>query len=217
MKNGVVAVAQPTQSTQVAPPVQTPQATKPTQKQVVEEAEDEYVPPLDEAPPEDDYYPMERSVKKPIAPAPAPAPAPTPAPAPVRPPVQTQAPSPAPTQVPVVKPAPRQGQTGDAKATFGAFLRSLRKTGKNGVLFTICIDLDSAYEDGVFVMTTPSETMFSSMTKPEHYALIVQAFAAIGMEEGSFDIRLKGKQADTFTKSFNQLKATFPNTKIEIK
>jgi hypothetical protein len=127
--------------------------------------------------------------------------------------VQTPTQTPAPT----VKSAPRQAQTGDAKTTFGAFLRSLRKTGRNGVLFTICIDLDSVYEDGVFVLSTPSETMYASMTKPEHYALIVAAFAAIGMAEGSFDIRLKGKQADTFTKSFNELKATFPKTKIEIK
>ena len=186
-------------------------------KRVVEAVEeDEFIPPLDEAPPEEDDYFVSRPTKKPaVAPAETPAPAPAIEPAPA--PVVEPAPAATPTQAPAVKPAPRQGQTGDAKATFGAFLRSLRKTGKNGVLFTICIDLDASYEDGVFVLTTPSETMFSSMSKPDHYALIAQAFAAIGMEEGSFDIRLKGKQVDTFTKSFNELKASFPNTKIEIK
>ena len=114
---------------------------------------------------------------------------------------------------PVVKQAP----TGDAKATFGLFLRTLRKTGRNGVLFTMCMDAEPSYDDGVLVLATDSETMFNSMSKPEHFALIAQAFEAIGIAAGQFDIRLKGKQTDTFTKSFNELKESFPSTNIEIK
>ncbi len=106
---------------------------------------------------------------------------------------------------------------GDAKATFGLFLRTLRKTGRNGVLFTICMDLDAVYEEGVLVLSTESETMYNSMTKEEHYALIRQAFEAIGIGTDGFDLRLKSRQTDTFTKSFNELKDTFPSTKIEIK
>ena len=114
---------------------------------------------------------------------------------------------------PVVKQAP----TGDAKATFGLFLRTLRKTGRNGVLFTMCMDAEPSYDDGVLVLATDSETMFNSMTKPEHFALIAQAFEMIGVGAGQFDVRLKGKQTDTFTKSFNELKESFPSTNIEIK
>ena len=114
---------------------------------------------------------------------------------------------------PVVKQAP----TGDTKATFGLFLRTLRKTGRNGVLFTMCMDAEPSYDDGVLVLATDSETMFNSMSKPEHFALIAQAFEAIGIAAGQFDIRLKGKQTDTFTKSFNELKESFPSTNIEIK
>ena len=106
---------------------------------------------------------------------------------------------------------------GDAKATFGLFLRTLRKTCRNGVLFTICMDLESVYEDGVLVLSTESETMYNSLIKEEHYSLIKQAFEAIGISPSGFDIRLKAKQADTFTKSFNQLKETFPKTEMEIK
>lgn len=117
------------------------------------------------------------------------------------------------TAAPVVKQAP----TGDAKATFGLFLRTLRKTGRNGVLFTMCMDAEPSYDDGVLVLATDSETMFNSMSKPEHFALIAQAFEVIGIGAGQFDIRLKGKQTDTFTKSFNELKESFPSTNIEIK
>ena len=173
---------------------------KPVPVQRVEESadEEEYIPPIEDAPPEEEVFvPRTPSV------APVQKPAPT-----------VQAPA---EPIAEKKPALRPAPIGDAKTTFGCFLRSLRKTGKNGVLFTICIDLDSAFEDGVFVLSTQSETMYQSMTKPEHYALIAQAFEAIGMGAGSFDIRLKSKQADNFTKSFNALKETFPTTKIEIK
>ena len=119
---------------------------------------------------------------------------------------------------PVVAEKPVQkAPTGDAKATFGLFLRSLRKTGRNGVLFTICMDLDATFEDGVLVLSTESETMYNSIKKEEHYALVCQAFAAIGMEESAFALRLKSRQADGFTKGLEALKESFPSTKIEIK
>ena len=119
---------------------------------------------------------------------------------------------------PVVAEKPVQkAPTGDAKATFGLFLRSLRKTGRNGVLFTICMDLDATFEDGVLVLSTESETMYNSIKKEEHYALVCQAFAAIGMEESAFALRLKSRQTDGFTKGLEALKESFPSTKIEIK
>ncbi len=118
-------------------------------------------------------------------------------------------------------PAPKESvkkvTTGDAKTVFGGFIRTLRKTGRNGVLFTICADLDYAFEDGVFVLTTTSETMYNSLKKPEHYALISQAFSLIGIEEGGFEIRVAGKKKDEFSGAFEELKNTFPNTKMEIK
>ncbi len=112
-----------------------------------------------------------------------------------------------------VKAAP----SGDAKAVFGAFLRTLRRTGRNGVLFTICMDLDYEYDGDIFVLSTTSETMYRSLKKEDHYALVKQSFEAIGVSEERFDIRLRGKQKDEFQKQMNELKETFPNTKIEIK
>ena len=165
-------------------------------------------PPVYDEPPVFDDEPT--PVQKPTATrAPKTEPAPKAEPAqPVRP-IQAErlAPKPMTAQVP----------SGDAKAAFGLFLRSLRKTGRNGVLFTICMDLDAYYEDGVLVLSTESETMYNSMKKEEHYALIEQAFANIGVEADGFALRLKAKQADAFTKSLNELKETFPSTEIEIK
>ena len=119
--------------------------------------------------------------------------------------------SPAPTPV-VAKPV----VGGDAKTVFGSFLRSVRKTAKNGVLITICMDLDGVFEDGLFVLYTQSETAYRSLTREDHYALIVQAFAAIGMSEGSFELRLRGKKSDAFNQSVNEIKATFGGVKVDV-
>ena len=113
-------------------------------------------------------------------------------------PVQTEAPK-------TMKPAP----TGDARATFGLFLRSIRKTAKNGVLIALCMDLDSAYEDGIFVLYTNSDTVYRSLKKQDHFALIEQAFAAIGIATDGFDIRLKGKKADAFNAGVSEIQDTF--------
>ncbi len=107
--------------------------------------------------------------------------------------------------------------SGDAKTTFGAFLRSLRKTGKNGVLFTICMDLDSAYEGDVFVLSTQSDTIYRSLKKPEHETLIKAAFEAIGIGASGFDVRLQGKPSDDFNQKVQEIKQTFQGVNLEIK
>ncbi len=106
---------------------------------------------------------------------------------------------------------------GDGKATFGSFLRSIRKTAKNGVLIALCMDLDGGYEGALFVLTTDSDTVYRSLKKETHYALIEQAFAAIGIGADGFEIRLKGKRADDFGKKVEALQDTFGGVKIEIK
>lgn len=120
----------------------------------------------------------------------------------------------------VEPPAPKplkQATGADAKTTFGLFLRSLRKTSKNGVLFTMCMDLDCAYEDGVFVLYTQSETIYNSLQKPDRYELLKGAFETIGIFEGAFAVRLASKPAEGFNKAVEEIKNTFDGVKIEIK
>ena len=107
--------------------------------------------------------------------------------------------------------------SGDAKATFGAFLRSVRKTAKNGVVVTMCMDLDYAYEGDVFVLYTQIETVYRSLKKEDHYALLVQSFENIGIAAHGFDVRLKGKASDAFQKSVDIIKETFGGVKVDVK
>ena len=179
--------------------------TTPVEKPSVEEPDYDEVAPI--APPPDEettggyaYFATPPAPKRERAPAAEKAPAPTPAPTPASAPK-------------TVRPAVK----GDAKTTFGAFLRSLRKTGKSGVVFTICMDLDSAYEGDTFVLYTESDTIYRSLTKPEHAALLKEAFAGIGISEDGYEVKQRGKQSDDFNKSLDEIKETFSGVKIEIK
>ncbi len=186
------------EKTPPAPPVEK-RVEKPIESPLAAESDgyeytDMDIPPDMDAPPEEAYYAPVREVREEK-------PRETPKPA-----AETEK-----------KPSLRPAVAGDAKTTFGTFLRSLRKTGKNGVLFTICMDLDSAYEDGVFVLYTQSETIFNSLQKADRYELVKAAFEAIGIGEDGFAIRLKGKPSDDFNKGMDELKNTFEGVKIEIK
>jgi hypothetical protein len=79
------------------------------------------------------------------------------------------------------------------------------------------MDLDCTYEEDVFVLYTTSDTIFRSLSKPEHYSLISQALLELGLSDNEFDVRLKGKQSDEFNKSLNELKETFGGVNVEIK
>ena len=186
---------------------------KAEQAPVVEE-EEEYLPMDYDAPPDEGDFGGNAYFDESIAPVkkqsvPMAKPAPVATPAPVFTPVPTPAPAPV-----AAKPA---AVSGDARTVFGTFLRSVRKTAKNGVLITICMDLDGVFEDGLFVLYTQSETAYRSLTREDHYALIAQAFAAIGMGEGSFEIRLRGKKSDTFNKAVEEVKATFNGVKVDVR
>lgn len=106
---------------------------------------------------------------------------------------------------------------GDAKATFGTFLRCMRKIARNGVLLTMCMDLDSEYDGDVFVLYTSSDTIYRSLVSESHAALIGQAFSEIGIGAGGYEIRQRGKQTDDFNKSLNEIKETFGGVKIDLK
>ena len=130
-------------------------------------------------------------------------------------------PPPAPEKVKkTVEPEPKPVKpmmAGDAKATFGTFLRTMRKTARNGVLLTLCMDLDGEYEDGVFVLYTTSDTIHNSLIKPEHYSLIAQAFENMGIAQDAFAIRKRGKQSDNVQKKVEEIQSTFAGVPIDVK
>ena len=112
-------------------------------------------------------------------------------------------------------PAPNDPSlTGNAKVTFGKFLRSLRAVG-NGVLFTICMDMESEFENGTFVLYTTKETLLNTLKRETNYPVVQNALAKIGITD--FDLRLKGKAKDDTKRAIDEIKEKFSDVKIEEK
>ena len=120
-------------------------------------------------------------------------------------------------QTNAIKPTLPRSVSGDAKATFGAFLRSVRKTARSGVLVTMCMDLDCRYEDDLFVLYTQSDTVYKSLKKEDHYALLIQSFENIGISANGFDVRIRSKAADEFQARVQEIKETFGGVKVDVK
>lgn len=198
----------------------------------------EDVPPFPEEEPvfEEAYFADEPAPKKAAAPvqatkptaappagAPIQAPKPSTAPAAAAP-VQAAKPTTAPpaeTSVQASKftAAPAAAAAGAAGAgaevMFGKFVRTLRKTSRNGVLFTMCSDLAPVFEGGTLVLYTESGTIARSLARAEHRAVMADVFAQVGITD--FEVRLKGADAPQKANAAEQLKRDFPDYPIEIK
>ena len=206
LENGVVvqnAVGMAVSNVETKAPITPSAPLKPAAIQEEETVEEEYadmdIPPEMDAPPDEaltggnvyfdrDFEPiMPKKEEKPKAVEPAAAP----------------------------RPVARAVPKGDARATFGTFLRTMRKIARNGVLLTLCMDLDGEYDGDTFVLYTASDTIYRSLTKAEHSALIGQALEEIGVD--NFELRLRGKKTDDFQKNLNAIKETFGGVKVDVK
>ncbi len=114
---------------------------------------------------------------------------------------------------PALAAAPVIGVPKDAMTAFGMFMRTLRKTCRNGVLVTICSDLEAEFEGSLFVLFTDNETVFRSLKREEHTAALGQALSQIGISE--FEVRKKGQPAEDG--GIEQLKRDFKDYPIELK
>lgn len=99
------------------------------------------------------------------------------------------------------------------KNAFALFLRSLRTNSKNGVLFTMCQDLDYAFEGDKFVLTAKNQVIYNSLRREHHYNAVGEALAKIGINE--FDIRMQGQKVDTTEQDLDVFKNNFKNIDIE--
>lgn len=109
---------------------------------------------------------------------------------------------------------PTNAAAGDAKVTFGKFLRALRAVG-NGVLFTICMDMESDFDGDTFVLYTTKETLLNTLKRETNFPVVQNALNKIGITD--FDLRLKSKEKDNTNKAIDEIKEKFADAKITIK
>ena len=91
----------------------------------------------------------------------------------------------------------------EKSGVFGKFIRSLRTTHRNAVLFTLCMDLGSFFEGDKLVLTTESE------------AVAKGTLAELGVTR--HEVRLIKKGESDYDKALKELKRNFEGTDIEIK
>ena len=101
----------------------------------------------------------------------------------------------------------------DALATFGRFMRTLRKTCRNGVLVTICSDLEAEFDGETFVFLTENETVLRSLKRDEHATILKQVLEQIGISV--YDVRRRG--TDAKDEGIEQLKRDFQDYPIDLK
>lgn len=100
-----------------------------------------------------------------------------------------------------------------AETVFGKFMRSLRKAGASGVLFTMCSDLEFFFEGKILVLTTQSKTVFSMLQKEEHTKIIKTVFENLGVP---YEVRLKVSEPD-YKCGTEELERNFSDYVVEIK
>lgn len=103
----------------------------------------------------------------------------------------------------------------DKRGVFGKFVRSLRTTRRNAVLFTLCMDLGNFFEGDKLVLTTESEAVYKGLTRADNAAFIAETLLELGVN--SHEVRLVKKGPSDYEKAFDELKKNFDGIDIEIK
>jgi hypothetical protein len=93
------------------------------------------------------------------------------------------------------------------KTVFAKFLRALRTTRKNAVLFTLCMDLENVFEGDKLVLITSSDAVYRALNREDNRAYIGETLAPLGVF--NFEIRSKQRGEDAYEKDVNQLKQNF--------
>ena len=101
----------------------------------------------------------------------------------------------------------------DAQKAFGQFMRTLRKTSRSGVLFTMCSDLEAEFEGETLVLISDSETIVRSLKREEHVKIMTEVFSGIGIT--SFEVR--GRAQMPKSGGIEELKNNFKDYPIEFK
>ena len=103
----------------------------------------------------------------------------------------------------------------EKRVVFAKFIKSLRTTHKNAVLFTLCMDLENFFEGEKLILTTESDAVFKGLNRPDNANFISGALAELGVNE--HEVRLAKKGESEYEKAVKELKHNFEGIDVEIK
>lgn len=113
------------------------------------------------------------------------------------------------------KPAAVGFGSADKDKVFAKFIKSLRTTRKNAVLFTLCMDLDHTFEGDKLILLTESEAVLKSLSRADNTKFMSEVLLELGVSD--FEIRFRQKGESGYEKALKELKNNFDGTDIEIK
>ncbi len=113
--------------------------------------------------------------------------------------------------------APRGGSLGDddKRTFFAKFIKSLRTTHKNAVLFTLCMDLQSEFAGDKLIFSTDSDAVYKALSRTENAKFLADVLQEFGVTE--YELKLKPKGESEYEAALKELKNNFDETDIEMK
>ena len=98
---------------------------------------------------------------------------------------------------------------------FGKLLKLFRTTRRNAVLFTLCMDLDSAFEGDELILYTDTDAVFKALNREENARFIREALAELGVF--SHQVRLRPKGESKWESAERRLRENFKGIDIDVK
>lgn len=98
---------------------------------------------------------------------------------------------------------------------FAGLLRLFRTTRRNAVLFTLCMDLESAFEGDKLILYTQTDAVYKALNREENARFVREALAELNVY--SFEVRFKAAGEDKWESAERRLKENFKGIDIDIK
>lgn len=113
--------------------------------------------------------------------------------------------------------APRGGSLGDddKRTFFAKFIKSLRTTHKNAVLFTLCMDLQTEFAGDKLIFITDSDAVYKALSRTENAKFLADVLQEFGVTE--YELKVKQRGESEFDTALKTLKNNFDETDIEMK
>ncbi len=103
----------------------------------------------------------------------------------------------------------------DKGTVFARFLKALRTTHKNAVIFTLCMDLTHTFEGEKLIFITDNAAVYKGLNRAENRQFAADVLAELGVND--FEVRLEEKGESEYDKAFRELKENFKGIDIDVK
>lgn len=107
------------------------------------------------------------------------------------------------------------GVVADKTKVFAKFIKALRTTHKNAILFTLCMDLDNTFEGDKLILLTESEAVLKSINRADNAKFVSDVLLELGVTD--YEVRFRPRGETDYEKAMRELKENFSGADIKEK